>query len=305
MPIIIPRDMPAFDALTRERIFVMSDRRAERQDIRPLEIAILNLMPTKVETETQLMRMLSNTPLQINVTLIKTATYRPSNASKKHMDRFYRTFDEVRERRFDGLIVTGAPLEKLEFDDVKYWDELCRIMDYADRRVTSSIFICWSAQAALSHYYGIRKIDFDKKLFGIFENRIAEPLEPILRGLNDIFMIPHSRYAGIDEAALRADGRLVVLAEGPKCGISVAKSIDSKRFFFFGHSEYSADTLRNEYARDAERGLGTDLPENYFANGDRGRVEMNWRSTGTLLFSNWLNYYVYQVTPYDITGQCT
>ncbi len=302
MPIVIPRDIPAYDVLTKESIFVMGDRRALSQDIRPLEIAILNLMPTKIETETQLMRMLSNSPLQVNVTLIKTATYSATNASQKHMDRFYLTLDEVKTRRFDGLIVTGAPVERLDFGDVKYWDELCEIFDFADKSVTSSIFICWGAQAALSYYYGIGKKELPKKMFGVFENEIKVQLDPLLRGLNDRFMVPHSRYTEIDSDALKREGRLVVLASGDECGASIIKSIDNRRFFFTGHSEYDRDTLRTEYLRDLAKGDEIDRPKNYFVGEGTEEIDMSWRSTGTLLFSNWLNYYVYQVTPFDIKG---
>lgn len=302
MPIVIPRDIPAYDVLRKESIFVMGDRRALSQDIRPLEIAILNLMPTKIETETQLMRMLSNSPLQVNVTLIKTATYSATNVSQKHMDRFYHTLEEVKTRRFDGLIVTGAPVETMDFHLVKYWDELCEILDFADKSVTSSIFICWGAQAALSYYYGIGKRELDKKMFGVFENEIKVPLDPLLRGLNDKFMVPHSRHTEIDTDALAREGRLVVLASGEECGPSIIKSIDNRRFFFTGHSEYDRDTLKNEYLRDLEKGEKIDRPKNYFIGEGTEEIDMSWRSTGTLLFSNWLNYYVYQVTPFDIKG---
>ena len=302
MPIVIPRDIPAYDVLRKESIFVMGDRRALSQDIRPLEIAILNLMPTKIETETQLMRMLSNSPLQVNVTLIKTATYSATNVPQKHMDRFYHTLEEVKTRRFDGLIVTGAPVETMDFHLVKYWDELCEILDFADKSVTSSIFICWGAQAALSYYYGIGKRELDKKMFGVFENEIKVPLDPLLRGLNDKFMVPHSRHTEIDTDALAREGRLVVLASGEECGPSIIKSIDNRRFFFTGHSEYDRDTLKNEYLRDLEKGEKIDRPKNYFIGEGTDEIDMSWRSTGTLLFSNWLNYYVYQVTPFDIKG---
>ncbi|MBR1625171.1 MAG: homoserine O-succinyltransferase [Clostridia bacterium] len=299
MPIVIPREIPAFDILTKEAIFVMGEKRAVSQDIRPLEIAILNLMPTKIETETQLMRMLSNSPLQVNVTLIKTATYNATNVSQTHMERFYCVFDEIKDKRFDGLIVTGAPVEKLDFEDVKYWDELCRIFDYAERNVTSSVFICWGAQAALSYYYGIGKKDLPEKKFGVFENEIKVENDPLLRGLNDKFMMPHSRHTEVDRKALDEEGRLVVLAEGEDCGASVIKSIDNKKFFFIGHSEYDRDTLKKEYLRDLERGDKISAPKNYFVGEGTDEVNMSWRSTGTLLFSNWLNYYVYQVTPFD------
>lgn len=299
MPIVIPKDIPAFDVLTKENIFVMGSARAMMQDIRPIEIAILNLMPTKVETETQLMRMLSNSPLQVNITLIRTATYNSINVSKSHLERFYVTFDEVKTKRFDGMIVTGAPVESMEFQDVTYWHELCDIMDYAERMVTSTVFICWGAQAALNYYYGIGKRQLDKKLFGVFKNRATMDFEPLLRGLNDTFSVPHSRHTEIDEKSLREDGRLVVLAEGKECGISIAKCIDNRKFFFFGHSEYDRDTLKKEYERDLSKGLEIDPPKHYFINGG-DTIDMSWKSTGTMIYNNWLNYYVYQVTPYII-----
>lgn len=300
MPIVIPKDIPAFSVLKKENIFVMPKKRAESQDIRPIEIAVVNLMPTKVETETQLLRLLANTPLQVNLTLIKTATYKSTNTSEKHMERFYKTFDEVRDTRFDGMIVTGAPVENLDFKEVAYWEELKAIFDYADSMVTSTIYICWGAQAAMYHYYGIEKKPLPKKLFGVFKNRASVAYEPLLKGLNDTFSIPHSRYTEIDADAVRANKKLRVLAEGERSGISIVKSRDDRKFFFFGHSEYDRETLKNEYMRDKEKGLKIDPPENYFIDGDVNRIDMSWNSTGNLLFYNWLNHYVYQVTPYNL-----
>ena len=300
MPIVIPKDIPAFSVLKKENIFVMPKKRAETQDIRPIEIAVVNLMPTKVETETQLLRLLANTPLQVNLTLIKTATYKSTNTSEKHMERFYKTFDEVRDTRFDGMIVTGAPVENLDFKEVAYWEELKAIFDYADSMVTSTIYICWGAQAAMYHYYGIEKKPLPKKLFGVFKNRASVAYEPLLKGLNDTFSIPHSRYTEIDSDAVRANKKLRVLAEGARSGISIIKSRDDRKFFFFGHSEYDRETLKNEYMRDKEKGLKIDPPENYFIDGDVNRIDMSWNSTGNLLFYNWLNHYVYQVTPYNL-----
>ena len=300
MPIVIPKDIPAFSVLKKENIFVMPKKRAESQDIRPIEIAVVNLMPTKVETETQLLRLLANTPLQVNLTLIKTATYKSTNTSEKHMERFYKTFDEVRDTRFDGMIVTGAPVENLDFKEVAYWEELKAIFDYADTMVTSTIYICWGAQAAMYHYYGIEKKPLPKKLFGVFKNRASVAYEPLLKGLNDTFSIPHSRYTEIDSDAVRANKKLRVLAEGARSGISIIKSRDDRKFFFFGHSEYDRETLKNEYMRDKEKGLKIDPPENYFIDGDVNRIDMSWNSTGNLLFYNWLNHYVYQVTPYNL-----
>lgn len=300
MPIVIPKDIPAFSVLKKENIFVMPKKRAESQDIRPIEIAVVNLMPTKVETETQLLRLLANTPLQVNLTLIKTATYKSTNTSENHMERFYKTFDEVKDTRFDGMIVTGAPVENLDFKEVAYWEELKAIFDYADSMVTSTIYICWGAQAAMYHYYGIEKKPLPKKLFGVFKNRASVAYEPLLKGLNDTFSIPHSRYTEIDADAVRANKKLRVLAEGERSGISIVKSRDDRKFFFFGHSEYDRETLKNEYMRDKEKGLKIDPPENYFIDGDVNRIDMSWNSTGNLLFYNWLNHYVYQVTPYNL-----
>ncbi len=300
MPIVISKDIPAFDVLSRENIFIMSSTRAETQDIRPIEIAIVNLMPTKIETETQLMRLLGNSPLQVNITLVRTATYNSTNTSQAHMEKFYVTFEELGNRKFDGMIITGAPVEKLEFTDVKYWDELCKIMDYAEKNVTSSLFICWGAQAAMNYYFGIGKKELNKKLFGVFDNHVLQENEPLLRGLNDTFRVPHSRYTEINKEDLLADGRLVVLAEGEECGVSIVKCIDNRRFFFFGHSEYDRDTLKKEYVRDKEKGLDIDPPKNYFIDETESKIDFSWRSTGALLFNNWLNYYVYQLTPFDI-----
>lgn len=299
MPILIPKELPAFDVLTKENIFIMGTERAETQDIRPLEIAILNLMPNKEVTETHLIRLLGNTPLQVNITLLSTETYRGSNTPQKHLDRFYKSFSQIEGQYFDGMIITGAPVEKLDFEEVKYWDELCKIMEYTKKYVTSTIYICWGAQAALSYFYGIPKYELPKKLFGVYKNRACVSFEPLLKGMNDYFSIPHSRYTSVDEEALKKDERLTVLAEGFGCGVSVVKSNDNKNFFFFGHSEYDRDTLKSEYLRDVEKGLVIDKPENYFTNGNIEDINFSWNSTGNLLFYNWLNYYVYQVTPFS------
>ncbi len=300
MPIVIPKDIPAFPVLKKENVFVMAKKRAEAQDIRPIEIAIVNLMPTKVETETQLMRLLANTPLQVNLTLIKTATYKATNVSVDHMERFYKTFDEISEMKFDGMIVTGAPVETMDFDEVIYWEELKKIMDFADKSVTSTIYICWGAQAALYHYYGIGKKPLAKKMFGIYPNRAAVQYDPLLKGLNDTFGIPHSRHTEIDADAVRAEKKLRVLAEGDECGLSIVKSRDDKKFFFFGHSEYDRETLKNEYLRDKAKGLSIGQPKNYFVNGNIHQIDFSWKSTANLLFYNWLNHYVYQVTPFNL-----
>ncbi len=298
MPIVIPKSLPAHDILSEENIFVMSHARASEQDIRPIEIAIVNLMPTKVDTETQLMRLLGNSPLQVNVTLVNTDSYVSKNTPPEHMRKFYKTFAEIRNRHFDGMIITGAPVETLPFEDVAYWRELQGIMDYADKYITSTLFICWGAQAALYHYYGIDKTVLPKKLFGVYRVRALDGNEPLLRGMNDIMHIPMSRHTTVDEDAVYAHDDLKVLAAGDECGISIIKSKDNKKFFFTGHSEYDRYTLRKEYLRDLDKGLEIAPPLHYFIDGDTDRVNMKWRSTATLLFSNWLNY-VYQVTPFD------
>lgn len=300
MPIVIPRGLPAFESLQSEKIFVMDNKRAVGQDIRPIEIAILNLMPTKETTETQLMRLLSNSPLQINVTLIKTDTYAPTHVADDHMTRFYKSLDEIKKMKFDGMIVTGAPVETLSFEEVKYWHELEQIIDFADKNVTSTIYICWGAQAALYHKFGINKHMLDKKLFGIFPTHAVVKNDMLLKGMDDTFYIPSSRHTAIDETALRENPNIKILAEGEETGVAIAKTLDNKSFFFTGHSEYDRYTLRNEYLRDLEKGLSIERPKNYFATDDIDKVDMKWRSTANLLFYNWLNYYVYQVTPYHL-----
>ena len=297
MPIIIPKDIPAAETLSQEHIFVMNQARAVKQDIRPIEIAIVNLMPTKVETEIQLMRLLGNSPLQVNITLIKTATYKPTNISENHLDKFYKTFEQVRGNKFDGMIITGAPVETLSFNEVKYWDELCEIMDYADKNVTSTLYICWGAQAALYHHYGINKLALSKKLFGIFPTYATVKYEPLLKGLDDIFFIPHSRHTEIDHKAVGKCEDIEVIAGSKETGAAILKSGCGKRFYFTGHSEYDRETLHREYMRDKNKGLEIDKPVNYYE-GDK--INMSWSGTANLLFYNWLNYYVYQTTPFDL-----
>ena len=300
MPIVIPQDIPAYSALIRENIFVMHDERAFKQDIRPLEIAILNLMPTKVETETQFMRLLSNSPLQVNVTLLYTDTYKSKNTAAAHLDRFYKKFDDIRNKHFDGMIVTGAPVETLPFEEVLYWEELKQIFDFADKNVTSTIFICWGAQAALYRYYGIDKELLPEKLFGIFPHKkVLEQHDPLLKGIDDVFYIPHSRHTTVDIEKVRKEKDLVVLSESENTGLSIAKSRDNKKIFLTGHMEYDRDTLKNEYERDLKRGLPIKPPVNYFADIERRKVNVTWTSAANLFYTNWLNYYVYQVTPFQ------
>lgn len=300
MPIIISKELPAYDVLRGEKIFVMDSVRAVTQDIRPLEVAIVNLMPTKEVTETQLMRLLGNTPLQVNIHLIGTASYKSTHVSEAHMHKFYRTIDEVRGMKFDGMIVTGAPVETIPFEDVKYWDELVSIMEYARENVTSTIYICWGAQAALYHFYGIGKQLLDKKLFGIYPTYATQENDMLLKGMDDTFYIPHSRHTRVDEDAVRRCPHIKVLAVSPEAGIAIAKTHDNRSFFFTGHAEYDRFTLKNEFERDLAKGLPIEPPKDYFVNNDLGVVDMKWRSTANLLFYNWLNYYVYQVTPFEI-----
>ena len=303
MPIIIPKALPAFSILNDENVFVMPKVRAETQDIRPIEIAIVNLMPTKIETETQLMRLLGNSSLQVNVTLIKMGSYESKNTSAEHLDKFDQTFEEIKDKKFDGMIITGAPVETLPFEQVMYWEELTQIMEYADKNVTSTIFICWGAQAGLNYYYGINKLPLSKKMFGIYPNKATMKFDKLLKGMDDTFYIPFSRHSTVDEDAIRANEQLEVLAESKEGGISIVKSVDNRKFFFMGHSEYDKDTLKTEYLRDLAKGEKIDPPINYFVNGDLDKINVNWRSTANLLYYNWLNYYVYQVTPYDIVGK--
>lgn len=300
MPIIIPQKLPAYRILTKENIFIMSRMRAASQDIRPIEIAVLNLMPVKETTETHLLRLLSNTPLQVNITFINTETYLGTNTAESHLSEFYKGFSEIKGKYFDGMVITGAPVEKLEFEDVKYWKELTEIFEYTKTHVTSTIFICWGAQAALNYFYGIPKHELTEKLFGVFKNRAVAEYEPLLKGMNDRFSIPHSRYTTVKEEDVLACDALQVLAKGRECGLSIVKSVDNRQFFFFGHSEYDRDTLENEYLRDKAKGLGTKPPLHYYLEENPAEIEFSWNSTGNLLFYNWLNHYVYQVTPFKL-----
>lgn len=298
MPIIIPRDLPAYNKLRSENIFVMTGARAIKQDIRPIEIAIVNLMPTKIETETQLMRLLGNSSLQINVTLINTATYKSKNTSPKHLERFYKSIEEAKNNFYDGMIITGAPVESLPYEEVLYWEELKEIMNFAQKKVTSTIFICWGAQAGLYYHYGIDKVGLDKKLFGVFPTYSVGDRDSLLRGVDDTFYIPHSRNTTIKNEDIEKCKDLIVLAKSDEAGISIVKSKDNKKIFLFGHSEYDVNTLDLEYKRDLDKGLDISEPINYYVNKEEGKVDVKWRSTANLMFYNWLNYYVYQVTPY-------
>ncbi len=301
MPIKIPGGLPAAQILENEHIFIMDETRAMTQDIRPLRIAILNLMPTKIATETQLIRLLSNTPLQIELTLLGTESYRATHISEEHMESFYQNFSAVRHKKFDGLIITGAPVENLEFKDVAYWDELCAILDWSRKNVYSTLHICWAAQAGLYHHYGIEKHALPEKMFGIFEHKALFLKHPLLRGFDEVFLAPHSRHTTVNEADIEACPQLDILARSEMAGAYIIADKNARQFYITGHAEYDYDTLSREYFRDTLRGLPIDIPYNYFPGNDTSRRPKNvWRGHANLLFSNWLNYFVYQRTPYDI-----
>lgn len=301
MPIRIPDSLPATSVLEGENIFVMTEHRAIHQDIRPLRVLILNLMPLKVQTENQILRKLSNTPLQVQVDLLQTATHRASHAPEGHMASFYVTLDEIRDKRYDGMIVTGAPVEKLPFEDVDYWPELCEIFDWAKTNVFSTFYICWGAQAGAYYHFGVPKYMLPEKLTGVFKHHILKPSSPLVRGLDDEVYAPHSRYTGVKAEDIERVPELELISVGEESGVFIAKSTDSRHFFVFGHPEYDTDTLATEYLRDMEKGLNPSLPKHYFPHDDpTQKPESNWRATAQLLYTNWLNYYVYQATPYDL-----
>lgn len=301
MPIRIPDSLPARATLEDENIFVMTEYRALHQDIRPLNLLILNLMPTKIVTETQFLRKLSNTPLQIRVELLKTSTYQSTHTDPTHLDTFYTTFDQIRDKTYDGMIITGAPLEYVDWENVDYWDELCQIMDWSTTHVHSTMHVCWGAYAGLYYHYGVPKVLRDTKLFGVYPHIAVKKQSPLFRGLNDVFYAPHSRNMELNEADILKIPELELMSVSPQAGVFVVKSRDNRRFFITGHPEYDADTLAKEYWRDKEKGLDIALPENYFPNNDPTLSPLvTWRSTGQLIYNNWLNYYVYQTTPYDL-----
>lgn len=302
MPIRIPTGLPARDTLENENIFVMNEFRAAHQDIRPLKIAVLNLMPTKITTETQLIRLLSNSSLQIELTLLQTATHRSSHTSEEHMRSFYKNFDDVQGEKFDGLIITGAPVENLDFSEVTYWDELCDIMDWSKTHVFSTLHICWAAQAGLYHHFGVEKHPLEKKMFGIFRHYAINPKHPILRGFDEEFLAPHSRHTEVREEDIARVPELELVAKSELAGPYIISAKNSRMLFVTGHSEYDYDTLSKEYFRDVEKGLDIELPYNYFPDNDPTKRPPNlWRGHANLLFSNWLNYFVYQNTPYDLS----
>lgn len=301
MPIKVKNNLPAKQALLDENVFVMDERRAAKQDIRPLKIVVLNLMPLKEQTERQLLRLLSNSPLQVEIVLLKPKTHKSKNTAEEHMLAFYTTFDEIKDNRFDGMIITGAPVEQMPFEEVSYWPELCEIMEWTKEKVTSTFHICWGAQAGLYYHYGIDKYDLDEKMFGIFKHKIVKNHSPLLRGVNDEFFAPHSRHTSVHRDPILAEPRLEMMAESDEAGVYIVKSEDNKQIFVTGHSEYEADTLKQEYVRDKNKGLDINVPVNYFLDDDDSNEPVDiWRSHAYLLYSNWLNYYVYQETPYDL-----
>lgn len=301
MPICIPDSLPAAHTLESENIFVMTQERATHQDIRPLKIGILNLMPTKIVTETQLLRLLSNSPLQIDIELIQTASHISKNTAAEHLFKFYRTFDDIKDELFDGFIITGAPVEQMEFEEVDYWPELCTFLEWTKSHVYSSLHICWGAQAALYYHYGIQKHPLPKKMFGVFEHDTLEPTHPLVRGFDEVFYAPHSRHTTIKKEDVLACPKLQLLASSDEAGAYLIASRSGRQFFATGHSEYDRDTLAAEYFRDVNKGLPIEVPKYYFKNDDPAeKILYRWRGHANLLFSNWLNYFVYQTTPYDL-----
>ena len=301
MPIRIPNDLPATRTLLDENIFVMTETRAMTQDIRPLDILILNLMPTKIDTETQLARLLGNTPLQVNMELMHMSTYHSRNTPQEHLLTFYKTFDQICSRKFDGMIITGAPVEQMAFEEVDYWPELCEIMEWSTTNVHSTFHICWGAQAGLYYHYGIEKRQLPEKMFGVFEHTVDYKRSILFRGFDDRFMVPHSRHTTVDRADVERVPGLRILASSEEAGVYAISTGKGRRIFIMGHSEYDAGTLRREYVRDKEAGLSIRPPKNYFPHDDDTRPPVvSWRAHANLLYSNWLNYYVYQTTPYDL-----
>ena len=301
MPIKVQSNLPAIKVLESENIFVMPDDVALRQDIRPLKILILNLMPTKIATETQLLRLLGNSPLQVDIELLQMASHTSKNTSPHHLTTFYKTFKQIKNETFDGLIITGAPVEHLEFEEVDYWDELCEIMEWSKHNVYSTFHICWGAQAGLYYHYGIKKYRLDKKLSGIYSHKVLNPNHPLMRGFDDTFELPQSRYTGVHEADVRKCPYLEILSISDMAGVSVVVNKTGRQVYVTGHAEYDRETLANEYFRDKNKGLNPDVPYNYFPQDDASKTPpMVWRSNATLLYTNWLNYFVYQATPYDL-----
>lgn len=301
MPIKIPNSLPAAKTLTDENIFIMTETRALTQDIRPLRILILNLMPTKIATETQLARLLGNTPLQVEIELIHTKSYESKNTSQEHLLSFYKTFDDVKSSRFDGMIITGAPVEHLEFEEVEYWDELCEIFEWSKTHVHSTFHICWGAQAGLYYHFGVKKIPLPEKLFGVFPHTVDYKNPILFRGFDDVFYVPHSRNSTIDRAELERIPEIKILASSKEAGVYACMTREGRQIFITGHSEYEAGTLAQEYFRDKNKGIDIKVPKNYFPDDDPTKAPVvTWKAHANLLYSNWLNYFVYQTTPYDV-----
>lgn len=302
MPIKIPHDLPAFKRLESENIFVMSRERAEHQDIRPLKIVILNIMPKKIETETQLLRLLSNTPIQVNIDLLHMISHVSKNTPSNHLESFYTSFDEIKNDWYDGMIITGAPVEHLEFEDVDYWDEICDIMEWSKTHVFSTLHICWGAQAGLYYHFGIQKQQLSKKLFGIFPHKRDYPHSQLIRGFDDVFMVPHSRYTTVKRSDIENVESLQIITSSEEAGVHIVANKNGRQYFITGHSEYSRNTLAEEYFRDKEKGLDIHIPYNYFPGDDTSQKPVfSWKSHANLLFSNWLNHCIYQCTPYDLS----
>ena len=301
MPIKIPNSLPAAKTLTDENIFIMTETRALTQDIRPLKILILNLMPTKIATETQLARLLGNTPLQVEIELIHTKSYESKNTSQEHLLSFYKTFDDVKSSRFDGMIITGAPVEHLEFEKVEYWDELCEIFEWSKTHVHSTFHICWGAQAGLYYHFGVKKIPLPEKLFGVFPHTVDYKNPILFRGFDDVFYVPHSRNSTVDRAELERISEIKILASSKEAGVYACMTREGRQIFITGHSEYEAGTLAQEYFRDKNKGIDIKVPKNYFPDDDPTKAPVvTWKAHANLLYSNWLNYFVYQTTPYDV-----
>lgn len=303
MPIRVQNDLPAKEILEQENIFVMDDHRATHQDIRPIRIGLLNLMPLKEDTELQILRSLSNTPLQIDVVFINVSSHESKNTSTSHLNKFYLPFNEVKDQKFDGFIITGAPVEQMPFEEVDYWEELTQIMEWTKTNVTSTLHLCWGAQAALYYHYGINKVPLEKKLFGVFSHKVLNRKIPLVRGFDDVFLAPHSRHTDVPAEKIRQDGRITILAESKKAGAFLSMAQDGRQIFVMGHPEYDRVTLDEEYKRDLAKGLPIEIPENYYPDNDpQNRPLLTWRAHGNNLYTNWLNYYVYQVTPYNMIG---
>ena len=303
MPIRVQNDLPVKEILEHENIFVMDEHRAMHQDIRPIKIGLLNLMPLKEDTELQILRSLSNTPLQVDVVFVNVSSHKSKNTSTSHLNKFYVSFEEIKDQRFDGFIITGAPVEQMPFEEVDYWEELKEIMEWTKTHVTSTMHLCWGAQAGLYYHYGIEKVQLDEKVFGVFEHRVKNRKTPLVRGFDDVFYAPHSRHTTVPTEAIESEEQLIILAESEEAGVFLTMSLDGKQIFVMGHPEYDRVTLNNEYMRDKNKGLEISLPKNYYPDDNfENRPLLTWRSHANNLYTNWVNYYVYQVTPYDLYG---